>query len=399
MRPTLLSLICFTACLAAAQGSDWPCFRGLNADGISPERGINKDWNQKTPKTLWKIALSDNGYAAPAVANGKLYIVDHQGAEDIVRALDAATGKDIWRFAYADATVNRNGFTVNTPLVLGDKVYVSSRKGKIHCLNAATGEKLWGRDLASEYASKPPSWEFCASPVADNQALILGVSGTQVGVVTLDKDTGKTLWESGPLKVSYSSPVVATIQGHKQYLILGVEGLYSLDSATGKELWQVPWPTKFGGKKGPTPIPLGDRIFVATTDGGDTGVVDLSSGAPVMAWKHKEMQDHFSSPIFYHGHIYGSSDPKFLICVDPADGKILWKQEAGQYASILGIDDTVIALTGDKGELIMLDAAAPEYKELGRFTPLGGRSWASPIVANGCLYVRNQKELACIDLK
>lgn len=400
MRTPLLSLICIvTICLGNIRGADWPCFRGSNADGISTETGINKDWNQKIPKTLWKISLSDDGNACPAVANGRLYIVDHKEKEDVVRAIDSATGRDLWQFNFPDAESNRYGFTVTTPLVLDGKLYVASRKGKILCLNADTGAKLWMHDLASEYASVPPHWGFSMSPVADGRALILGVSGTSVGVVALDKDSGKPIWESGPLKISYASPVVLSVQGRKQYLIFGVEGLSSLDPDTGKVLWLLPWPTKWEGKKGPTPVLVGNRIFVATTEGGDTGLIDLSSGAPVVVWKSNEMQDHFTTPVFYHGHIYGSSDPKFLVCVDPADGKILWKQPAGQNASVLGVDDTVIALSGDTGELIMLDATTPEYKELGRLTPLGGKSWVAPIVAGGRMFVRNQKELACIELK
>jgi outer membrane protein assembly factor BamB len=395
--PGLLALAAFHP---SAHGADWPGFRGPNADGMAPEQGINKDWNQKPPQTLWKVDLSDKGWAAPAVANGRLYIVDHQGTDDIVRALDAATGKDLWQFTYPDADTNRNGFTVNTPLIVGGKVYVYSRKGKIHCLNADTGEKLWSRDLAVEYPGAVPPWDFCLSPVADGDALLLGVSGTTASVAALQKETGKTLWQAGAFQISYASPVVATLGGHKQILLFGVDGLVGLDPADGKELWRVPWPTKFGGKKGPTPVLLGnDRVFIATTEGGDTGVVDLASGAPVVVWKHKEMQDHFPTPVYSHGRIYGSSEPKFLECLDPATGAILWKEETGQYASVLGVDDTVIALSGKTGELVQIDATVPTYKELGRCTPLGGTSWAAPILADGRLYVRNQKELACINLK
>lgn len=398
-RSLLLGFLSLSALHFSAHGADWPGFRGPNADGIAPEQGINKDWNKKAPQTLWKVALSDNGWAAPAVANGRLYIVDHQGTDDVVRALDAATGKDLWRFTYPDAEMNRHGFTVSTPLIVGDKVYVSSRKGKIHCLHAVTGEKLWSRDLATEYPGVPPEWGFCMSPVVDGTALYVGVGGTTASVMALQKDSGQTLWQSGAFLISYASPVVAVMGGHKQLLICGAELVAGLDLAKGEELWRVPWPTKYG-KKGPTPVLLGDnRFFVSTTEGGDTGVVDLSSGTPVVTWKDKQMQDHFPTPIYFHGRIYGSSDPKFLECLDPATGAVLWKEEAGQYVSVIGVDDTVIALSGKTGDLIQIDATVPAYKELGRCTPLGGTSWAPLIIANGRLYVRNQKELACIDLK
>jgi len=400
MRLAFLRLVPLLLLAPLAQAADWPGFRGPNADGISPETGINKDWNQKPPKTLWKIALTDNGWAAPSLANGKLYIADHLDKEDIVRAIDAATGAELWHFNYPDAEKFRNGFTVSTPLVLDGKVYIFSRKGKIHCLRAETGEKLWSRDLVAEYKGIAPFWDYCASPVADGQTLIVCPNGPEhAAVVALNKETGETLWQSGDFKVSYASPVVATLNGHKQYVVIGEEGLYGLDPATGSQLWQVPWPTKLGGKKGPTPVIVGDRIFVATTEGGDTGLVDVANNTPTLVWKHTQMQDHFPTSIYYHSRIYGSSEPKFLVCLDPATGNILWKQETGQYTSVIGVDDAVIALSGKTGELVMLDASVPDYKELGRCTPLGGQSWAPMIIANGRLFVRNQKELACLDLK
>lgn len=399
IRPLLSGFFAIALLLTPVYGADWPVFRGPNADGISPERGINKDWNQKPPRVLWKVALSDKGWAAPSVAAGRLFIVDHQGNNDVVRALDAATGKDLWQYTYPDAEINRHGFTVNTPLVVDGKVYVYSRRGKIHCLRAETGEKVWSRDLGAEFPGDTPPWGFCLSPVADDSALILGVAGKTASAILLDKETGKTLWQAGAFQVSYATPVVATLGGRKQYLFFGVDGLVSLDPAAGTELWRVPWPTKFGGKKGPTPVLVGERIFLATTEGGDTGFVDLAGGTPQVVWSHKEMQDHFPTPIYYHGRVYGSSDPKFLVCIDPATGTILWKQETGQYTSVLGVDDTVIALSGKTGDLIQIDATAPEYKELGRCTPLGGTSWAAPILSEGRLYLRNEKELACIDLK
>jgi outer membrane protein assembly factor BamB len=238
------------------------------------------------------------------------------------------------------------------------------------------------------------------SPVADGQTLIVAPNGPDnAAVVALNKETGETLWHSGNFKVSYASPVVATLNGQKQYVIIGEEGLHGLDPATGHELWQLPWPTLYGGKKGPTPVVVGDRIFVATTEGGYTGLVDVANATPTVLWKHKEMQDHFPTSIYYHTRIYGSSEPKFMVSLDPGTGKILWKQETGQYTSVIGVDDTVIGLSGKTGELVMLDASSAEYKELGRCTPLGGPSWAPPVIADGHLFVRNQKELACLELK
>jgi len=385
----------------SAKAADWPNFLGPNTNNISLERGLNKSWSNQLPRILWKTDLTDEGYAAPSIAGGKLFIVDHLGSNDIVRALSIADGHELWRYEYPDAVKAHQGFTANTPLVDGNKVYTYSRRGKVHCLDTESGAVLWSRDLAAEYQSKMPPWEFCMSPVVDGDKLILCPNGERCGLLFLDKITGKTLKEAAPgFLASYATPIIATLNGVRQYVLFGTDRLTGISADDGKELWQVPWPTKFGGKKGPTPLLLGDnRIFASTTEGGDTGVVDLSSGSPVVTWKHQKMQDHFPTPVFYHSRIYGASDPKFLVCLDPADGQILWEKETGKYTSVLAADDTVIALSGSSGELLMLDAAVPEYSELGRFTPLGGQSWTAPVLSDGRLYVRNKTAIACIDLK
>ncbi len=95
----MLALLLFATMLSA---SDWPQFRGPNANGISLEKGIDKNWNQKPPKELWRVPMSDDGFAGPCAAGGRVFIIDHIGKADIVRAIDVATGKDVWRYTYED---------------------------------------------------------------------------------------------------------------------------------------------------------------------------------------------------------------------------------------------------------------------------------------------------------
>ena len=93
MRFALFAALIAAALFAPAQ--DWPHWRGPNADGISPEKGINKSWATKPPKLVWKIDMTDQGHSGPIVVDGTLYIVDHQGGDDVVKALSMATGSEI----------------------------------------------------------------------------------------------------------------------------------------------------------------------------------------------------------------------------------------------------------------------------------------------------------------
>jgi outer membrane protein assembly factor BamB len=394
----LFALLGLLVWAGPAAAEDWPQFRGPHADDVSGERGINKDWATRPPKVLWKLDLKDNGNAAPAVAGDRVYIVDHEGAQDIVRALDLNTGTQAWQFAYDDGKQNKYGFTVSTPLVDGNRVYILSRQGKVTCLDAGTGAQVWQRNLMAECAGQRPEWAYCMSPVLDGPKLIFCPGGEGTGVVALDKATGKTLWQGGGGgQTSYATPIVARIDGQKQYIALTAEAVKGVNAEDGRLLWQVPWPTKYK-KKGPSPVLVGERILITTTEDGDSGLIQVQDNQPKVVWHTKNIQCHFTTPLLYHGRVWASSNSD-LIAFEPLTGKILWQQKGFPNASLLAVDDTVIVLNGSNGKLVLLDASAEQYKELGSLTPLGGQSWTPPVLAGGKLLVRNTKTLVCLDLK
>ena len=241
-----------TACAMALEqtaqrGADWPRFRGPNNDGISPETGVNRDWAAKPPQLLWKAALTDGGYAGPSVSNGMVFIIDHDGSQDIVRALRLTNGEEIWRYAYADGDRPNFGFARATPTVDGPRVYTQSRFGKVHCLEAATGKLIWMRDVVKDFSGQLPRWELAVSPLVDGNKLIVQPGGAGAAVVALDKMTGKTIWKgAGDAPAGYASPVIATIGGKRQIVTTDANGALGVDPETGKLLWHFPWPTRSG---------------------------------------------------------------------------------------------------------------------------------------------------------
>src|ERR1035437_9042321 len=98
---TALLLAC-----ALAPGSDWPQFLGPHANGRSDEKHINKDWNHRPPKLLWKVPLRDGGFTGPAVSNGLVYLIDHEGSRDVVKALELKNGLEKWRYEYEETSQN-----------------------------------------------------------------------------------------------------------------------------------------------------------------------------------------------------------------------------------------------------------------------------------------------------
>ncbi|MCX7799906.1 MAG: PQQ-binding-like beta-propeller repeat protein [Fimbriimonadales bacterium] len=393
-----LLLVAAAACAASA-ASDWNRFRGPNGDGISPETGIRKDWSTNPPRLLWKASLTDNGYAGPAVAQGIVYIVDHRGSDDIVRAFELRTGRELWRYTYPDAPNDNYGFARTTPLVASGKVYVYSRLGRLLCLDAKSGKLLWQRDLIGEFRAPRPSWDMAASPIMHQGRLLVCVGGRNAAVVALDPNTGRTLWQGGGSDASgYATPVVANLQGRQQVLVFSSKALIGVDLADGRTLWRQPWETPYDVNAA-TPLVIGNSVFITSGYNRGCALVDVTPQGPRIRWESKAVKAHFSSPILHNGVVYANSDPGELVCLNPSDGRVLWKARGFEKGGLCAVDGVLLAMDGAGGDLVMVAMDPRSYREIGRFRPLGGQSWTAPIVSNGCLVVRNRSTIAVFALK
>ncbi len=397
---TATFIVAFLVVSGAAWGVDWPQFRGPNADGISREKGINRSWQESPPEMLWKVSLTDEGYSGASVAFGKVFVIDHKESTDIVRAIDIRTGKDVWRFEYEDSKKSKHGFARATPLISGNKVYTFSHLGKLHCLDARTGKKIWATDVNSEFGGKMPDWGHTASLIVDGKKLIVCPGGPDALAVALDKNTGKTIWKGGgSVPISYATPVKATMNGTRQYLVFGTTHLVGVDTETGAVLWEFPWATKYETNSA-MPIVIGNTVYITSGNGMGCALVEVSpDGSAKERWKNKKMQAHFSSPIYLEDFVYGNSDPGDLVCLDPQTGDVKWKQSGFEKGPMVAVDGVLLAFDGAAGDLVMVKMAPESYQELGRFTPLGGRSWTAPVASGGNLIVRNQSTLACFALR
>jgi outer membrane protein assembly factor BamB len=397
----ILAVVALIVTFAAGQAlaADWPQFRGPDGTGISSETGLNKDWGNKPPQVLWRVSLSDNGYAGPSAAAGKVYIVDHEGDQDILRCLDLQTGGELWRYSYPEPGKFDYGFCRTTPTVNEGKVYVWSRGGQALCLKADTGTPIWTRNLMRELGGKAPGWSFAASPVIDGDRVIFTPGGNQGNTVVLNKETGDTIWRGGTGDVpGHATPVVAQINGVKTYVVMTSSSLTGLDAATGKALWRTPFENK-AKVNAASPVVVPPYIFITTGYGFGCQLVGISPQGPQVLWQNTNMQAHFSSPIYYNNVFFGTTDPGNLICLNPKDGSVLWSRGGFEKGGIMIADGVIIGLCGKTGELVMAKATYEGYQELGRIVPLGGQSWTAPILADGKLIIRNTKTLACLDMK
>ena len=403
---------------AVSHAAEWSQFRGPTGDGVSLDGRINTNWNAKPPATLWTFRMSDSGWSNPCVGDNKVFVIDHvtsenkdagekiagKKGEDMVRALDMKTGKEIWSFSYPGMPQEKNGTTGPSPALSDGKLYTVSRNLLVHCLDAKTGRQIWERDCAKDFAARPAEtvWGHNASPLVDENRLILIPGGPDAAVVALDKNTGATLWKAAGSNAGDATPIVYGTGKSKQYIAFIAEGLVGLNPETGARLWAHAWKTPYN-QNSATPLVIGNRIFFASAFKVGAGLLDVSNvSSPALVWKNTEAEVRFSSPVNLKGNIYCTSmpeNPGCLMCISAQTGATIWKQPGFNFGPLSAAGGALIAVDGKAGDIVLIEPDSAAYKELGRIHPAEpATAWNVAIVVDGRMFARTKKVLACYDV-
>lgn len=381
--------------------NDWPQWRGPNRDGISNETGLLKSWPEGGPKVIW-TAPSGDGYSGISISQGRFYTMYNQGENEIVVCLDAVTGKEIWRFRSDSKYRNQFGNGPrSTPTVDSELVFTLGAKGKLYALNAKLGAKVWGHDLRKEYGGKMPTWGVSTSPLVEGNLLLVDVGGKNgYGIVAFNKENGKVVWKSKTQLPGYSAPIPVTVNGIRQIIFFTGTSLISVSPKDGKQYWRYPWRTSYDVNAA-TPIFIPpDKVFASS--GYDKGAVVLkmktTNGTVQIEeiWKSRVMRNHFSSSILHGNHLYGF-DEATLKCVDVNTQEKKWAKRGFGKGSLIYADGHLIVLS-ERGKLVLIKATPTEYIEKASAKVFKGKCWTVPTLVNGKLYIRNQKEILCLDI-
>jgi outer membrane protein assembly factor BamB len=404
-------------CLAA-RAADWPQWRGPARDGHVPTSEAIPASLPDSPKILWHVPVAD-GVSSPVIAAGRVFHLDAANNMETMHAVDAATGKELWHAELDELhkdSQSKPGPRC-TPLVDGDRVYAVSCKGQLRVWKTADGKELWSsnyvQDFGSIFIGEKGKAEgatrhgYTGSPIIDGGHLIAEVGGKDAGVVCFDKLTGKVLWKSPPATPAYAAPIIATLAGIKQVVCFISDGVIGIDAADGKLLWKSPPVTTALARHVTTPTICGDIVMVASHQVGLVGIKITSDGGGALkaeqAWLNKDAKINFSSPVVVGQHLYGLGPTRNFLCVDCATGKQTWSRDdfQGGNASksecgILIAGANLLVLT-DEGQLVLLAADPAAYHEISR-ARVCTHTWCNPAYADGKLYLRDEKELMCVQL-
>lgn len=394
-----LFMLVLIAVAPVAASSDWPRFRGPNGDGISHERGLLTTWPESGPEVLFRVPLG-KGFSAISAVDGRLYTLFSRQSDEFLAALDAATGKEIWRLRTDDERPDGFGDGPrSTPYIEGERLYAASAFGKLYAVDRESGEVLWKRDLRQDFDAQVPSWGVSASPLIVGEVLIFNVGGKRGhAVMGFDKKTGEVLWHSGSGLPGYSNPLLFEVGGQSLVMIFGGEELLVLKPEDGDIVWRAPWKTSYDVNAA-APVSISpNRIFVSS--GYDVGgaVYEFSPGEGGVkaeeVWRSRRIKNQFSSSVYHQGAIFGF-DNKNLKCIDAASGEDRWRQGGFGHGSLLLADGHLIVL-GDSGELALVEARCDEYVQKASAQPLEGKHWTVPTLYRGILYIRNEEELIAL---
>jgi outer membrane protein assembly factor BamB len=380
--------------------SDWPQWRGPKRDG-SVATALPVEW----PSTLtkrWEVVVG-SGHASPVVAGNRVVVIARQGEQEIVRALDLASGRELWKAEYAapyrvnPAAQSHGPGSKSTPAIASERVFTFGIGGVLSAFDLATGKRLWNNPAPAVL----PLYGTAMSPLVDGSSVIAHVGGHENGIVTaFDAATGKPRWQwkgDGP---GYGSPVIGTFAGVRQVITQTQKFIVGLDATDGSLLWQIPFTTEFH-QSAVTPVIYRDLVIYSGLDKPLAAARPTREGAKWTAtpvWSNPQTPMFMSSPVVLGTTLYGLTHRNRgqLVAIDPVTGKTLWNTQGreGENASLFG-DQAWLLVSTTNGELIVARQSPQKFEEVRRYRIADSAMWAHPAVAGRSFLVKDTDKVIC----
>jgi outer membrane protein assembly factor BamB len=429
LRPALATLV-LTAPLAGWAAADWTQFRGSGGDGLALDAHPPTQWSA-TEHVTWHTPVPGKAWSSPVVGGGRVWVTS--ATEDAtslsVLALDAATGK---------VKVNRQLFTVAkpqfihkfnsaaspSPLIAGDRVFVTFGAPGTACLDARTGATVWDRrDLECNHYRGAGS-----SPILHQGRLYLNFDGSDHQfILALDAATGKTVWRTergidfkdlgpdgkpdseGDWRKAFATCQLATLDGRLQLLSQGAKAFYSYDPGTGQELWRIEERTSHSAGTRPVvghglvffPTGWSQGQVLAIRPGKAGEVLDVNAepatgGQLSVAWRTKRNVPKKPSLLLLDDLLYGIDDNGVATCWEAKTGTVVWNERiGGNYSAAPVATRQHLYFCSEEG-LVTVVATGRTFQKVA-VNELGDGYMASPAIVGNSLYLRSRSEVYRVD--
>ncbi|MGE3512268.1 MAG: PQQ-binding-like beta-propeller repeat protein [Vicinamibacterales bacterium] len=403
-RRTLLAIIVGTSTATVfgqTSGSDWPQWRGPSRDGTL----LNYTEPKALPETLtqrWKVEVG-TGYATPLIVGSRVFTFSRQQENEVMRALDAGTGKVLWETSYpAPFTMNpatgRHGPGPKaTPTYANGRLFTFGISGIVTAFDAATGKILWQKPKGST----EPLYHTSQSPLVDRDAVILHVGGDKEGALTAwDAATGAVKWSWTGDAPAYASPILAEIGGTRQVITFSRDNLVGVDASNGQLLWKTPFQARSITNAITPLVYAGDTVIVsgqgkpltayAVSKQGDQWSVDV-------AWENPQLSLSFSNPVLVGDAVFSlaATNSGQFFWADAKTGKTLWTSSPrqGGNAAIVRAG-TLLFVLKDDGQLMVARSSPGAFEPLRTYTVADSPTRTAPALSGNRIVVKDVSTVA-----
>jgi outer membrane protein assembly factor BamB len=406
MRPVkcqLLEFVLFAALLPQLVGAqDWPQWRGPQRDGAVVAFTEPKAWPEQL-KRKWKVKVGA-GHSSPVVAGQRVYLHARAGEQEVVQALDLATGKPLWQDGYPVAYTVPQAAAAHgkgpkaTPVIAQGKLYTFGISGVLSCYDLRRGKLRWRKETARQFNHALPDYGVASSPIVDRGLLLLNVGGNSGALMAYNAETGAEKWRWKADSGSYASPIIADLGGSHQVITVSQQSIIGVAADSGVLLWRIPYPTS-GPVTIPTPVVYQQTLLCSGHGKGIKAfTITKRSNAwtTEQAWYNPDVSLWMNTPVVSGGFLFGLSQKKLgqFFCLDARTGQVRWTSEGrlGDYAVFLKSDDKLFIQTTE-GQLNIAKITDQGYAPLKQYQVAESSTWAHPAIIKDQILVKDVEHL------
>ena len=411
---------------------NWPEFLGPERNGKSSQKGVLRNWGDGNLKVLWSRSIGES-YSAPSVIGDDLFFFERVGRKNTLRRLNIRDGKESWKYEYETDYSDMYGYNNGprcSPVIDDRLIFVFGPEGQLHAVELETGRLKWKVDTAEKFGVVQNFFGVGSTPVVHKDLLITMVGGSPEssqsvprgrldrvepngsGIVAFEKKTGKVRYKLGAKLASYSSPVVAKMDGKSVGLAFMREGLIGFHPTNGKQLFDFAWRARMlESVNASTPVVIGNQILISECYGVGGALLQWNEGKLKTTWSDRGGRDmklstHWNTPIVIDGYIYAScgrnSGSAELRCLELKTGKVMWVKKGFRRSTLTGVDGHVVLL-GEYGELLLFKPNPRKFEQVTRYEPgddsrLKYPCWAAPVICGGRMYILTRDKLICFQI-
>lgn len=390
--------------VSTAAAQEWSQWRGPNRDGLIAGFTAPAAWPER-PKAVWKVDAAGTGHSSPVVAGNRVLLFSRIGEQEALTAYDIASGKQVWRQAYAapyqmnPAATGHGKGPKATPVVSGGQVFTLGISGILSGFDAASGKVLWRHDFKKDFAETSPDFGASMSPIVDGNHVIAHVGGTTGAIIAFNRTDGSRKWTwkgDGP---AYASPIAATFAGTRQLITQTKSHMVGISPEDGSELWRTSFSTDFD-QNIVTPVVAGGLLVYGglgtptvaarvTRQGGKWTLAE--------AWRNADVPMYMSSPVAVGGVLYGFTHRNRgqFFALDLASGKLLWTSppRTAESAALTAAGNVLVATTTE-GELAIIRQGRSGYQPVRKYTVAESPVWAHPAFSGRGVFVKDAESLS-----